>query len=99
MTNFGNGNGFPESAISLLWNFLIIEGLGYKRLGHLQRSLKFHEFWRVLAGTRQVLGRAICGFWRIRFFEPVDSGRFEHSFGILVKFWCGYMGLRYMIVT
>ena len=29
MTNFGNGNGFPESAISLLWNFLIIEGLGY----------------------------------------------------------------------
>ena len=22
-----------------------------------------------------------------------------HSSGILVKFWCGYMGLRYMIVT
>jgi hypothetical protein len=27
------------------------------------------------------------------------SGRFEHSFGILVKFWCGYMGIRYLIVT
>ena len=26
MTNFGNGNGFPESAISsLLWNFLILD--------------------------------------------------------------------------
>ena len=35
MTNFGNGNGFPESAISLLWNFLIIEGLGlgYRLMG------------------------------------------------------------------
>ena len=30
MTNLGNGNGCTESAISLLWNFLIIERLGYE---------------------------------------------------------------------
>ena len=55
-------------------------------------------------GYSQVLGRYSAGLFAVlgeQFFEHVDSGQFEHGlgFGILVKFWCGYMGLRYMAVT
>ena len=60
MTNFGNGNGFPESAISLLWNFLIIEGLGYE-IGPstaISYSMNF-------GGYSQVLGRYSAGLFAV----------------------------------